>query len=547
MNRKWKWVALLLLGAVLLAGCQTGGAAEETDEKGTEPERSLPVSSLASYSIVYAEAGLDEALYHALQTLRGTLQARFGVSLPVRNDFVRSGDAAYAVGEHEILVGQTNREESRAACAALHRDLDYSIGLSGKKVVLAGLSHESVLAAVEAFTALLPPAGSNVFFSAELERFVPGTYAVSEVTLNGTALDRYTLVYTDSVACRTLAERLTEVIRERTGYLMQTMAVGSEKIDGPCIRIGTAEVLPEGDPGYPCFYAGGADGDVVLCGTDTPQLCRAVSRLTSALETASGSAAIVLQDGAVRCENTAMTSMSFNLLVNNVTEERIGRVLTVIRRHMPDTLGVQEASEEWMAALRSGLGDAYASVGVGRDAGGKGEHSAIFYRKALFTVEESGTKWLSDTPDTVSRVDGSICNRVFIYAVLRCTSDGKRFLCVNTHTDHAKDPSVRLAQVRVLTGFLAAHADLPAVISGDFNEIESEPSVQLMLASGFATASGLALEAERKPTFRSSVIDYFFLTKGAFNVFHYTVDDGLVDGEAPSDHFPILITYDLAG
>ena len=547
MKRKWKWISLLLLGAVLLAGCGSGGTAGDTDETEPETGHALPVSSLASYSIVYAESGLDEALYHALQTLRGTLQERFGVSLTVRNDFVRAGDTAYAVGEYEILVGETNREESRAACAALHRDRDYSIGLRGKKVVLAGLSHESVLAAVEAFTALLPPAGSTVFFSADAERFVPGTYAVSEVTLNGTALGAYSLVYADSTACRTLAERLAETVRERTGYLLPVLAAGSGTPDGPCIRIGTAGALPDGLPEYPCYYAGAAGEDVVLCGTDTPQLCRAVNRLSGALETASGKAAIEVRDGAVRCENTAMTSMSFNLLVNNVTEERIGRVLTVIRKYMPDTLGVQEASEEWMAALRDGLGEEYASVGVGRDAGGKGEHSAIFYRKALFEVEESGTKWLSDTPDTVSRVDGSICNRVFTYAVLRRIGDGKRFLCVNTHTDHAKDPAVRLAQVRVLTAFLAAHADLPAVVSGDFNEIESEPSIQQMLTSGFVTASSLALEADRKPTFRSSVIDYFFLTGGAFNVFRYTVDDGLVDGAAPSDHNPILITYDLAG
>ena len=43
------------------------------------------------------------------------------------------------------------------------------------------------------------------------------------------------------------------------------------------------------------------------------------------------------------------------------------------------------------------------------------------------------------------------------------------------------------------------------------------------------------------------MIDYFFLTGEDFLVTRYTVDDSLIDGEAPSDHCPILITYDFAG
>lgn len=547
MKRTWKRISLFLLAAVLLAGCGTGKPAEDADTTGSAADRSLPVTALASYSIVYAEEGLNEALYRELQTLRNTLRERFGATLPVRNDFVRENDSAHAVGEYEILVGETNRPESRAVCAELHRDRDYIIRLCGKKVVLAGLSHESVLAAVRAFSGLLPPAGAESFFLPEAERFVKGDYAVSEASLNGTDLGAYTLIYENRPACRTLAERLGDVIRERTGYLLPTAAAGAAVPAGPCIRIGSIGVLPENLPASPCFYAGAAGGDVLLYGSDIPQLYRAVNRLLEALRTAEGNAALDVRDGAVSCEDTSIRSMSFNLLVHNMTEARVERVLTMIRKHLPDTLGVQEASEAWMAALRDGLGTEYASVGVGRDAGGSGEHSAIFYRRALFEVEESGTRWLTGTPDTVSRVDGSICNRIFTYAILRRRTDGKRFLCVNTHTDHAKDPAVRLAQVQALTAFLEKYAGVPTVISGDFNEIASEPSVRHLMESGFVTASDVALEADRKPTFRTSVIDYFFLTGNDFLVTRYTVDDSLIDGEAPSDHCPILITYDFAG
>ena len=89
MKRTWKRISLFLLAAVLLAGCGTGKPAEDADTTGSAADRSLPVTALASYSIVYAEEGLNEALYRELQTLRNTLRERFGATLPVRNDFVR--------------------------------------------------------------------------------------------------------------------------------------------------------------------------------------------------------------------------------------------------------------------------------------------------------------------------------------------------------------------------------------------------------------------------------------------------------------------------
>lgn len=546
MKKRWKLAALFFVGALLLSGCHGGADGGETDEPRTD---AIAVSALSDYVIVYAEEELDEELLLALQGLRGKLRERFGVTVEITNDFVREGSETHRVRPHEILIGATNRPESQAVCAELKRDRDYTVCLRGEKLVVAGLSHESVLAAVAALQAALqaalPEEGATDFFRADMAVTHHGSYPAENVTLNGRALSDYAVICAKDVAAQALAEQITATVRERTGYLLVTISE-TEAADRPCLRIGETAVVPD-LPAQGGYFAGSVGSDVVLCGSDTARLWRAVGILLDALREVSGSgAAISVANGAVTCENTAVTSMTYNLLVNNVTPERVERVLTVIRAHQPDTLGVQEASEAWMSALREGLGEDYASVGIGRDAGGKGETSAIFYRKALFDVVESGTKWLTDTPDTVSRVDGSICNRVFTYAVLRRKSDGASFLCVNTHTDHAADPSVRLAQVRALTAFLATKRELPMVISGDFNEIATEPSIRLMVEQGYTVASEIALQAERKPTFKSSVIDYFFVTAERVAVFTYAVDDRLIDGEEPSDHDPIIITYELS-
>ena len=101
---------------------------------------------------------------------------------------------------------------------------------------------------------------------------------------------------------------------------------------------------------------------------------------------------------------------------------------------------------------------------------------------------------------------------------------------------------------RVLTEQLAAEKHDIVVIDQDSDLIESLVNIyDVRGVAGFVTASDVALEADRKPTFRTSVIDYFFLTGKDFLVTRYTVDDSLIDGEAPSDHCPILITYDFAG
>lgn len=552
MKKGRRFLFCLLAGLLLLGGCGKKGEQQEPGSSGEAQEsvRQLPTSALTDCSIVYAESELTGELYWELQALQNAIEERFGVKLTVRNDFVKAGSQTYAEKEYEILVGNTNREESRTVYGELSRERDYTVRLCGKKVVLASLSADGILAAVKAFAGMLPEADGGVFFRESMEIFVQGDYAVDGLMLNGIDISDFTVVYENSELCRTLAEQITEQVRERSGVVLTAQTSGGSAVTAHRILVGNTDAgLPaDWTAGFEGYYVGMMGEDLLLYGADTPRLCRAVNRLLDGLCAASTEHAEVrVQDGKVACDDHSMTSMSFNLLVNSVTPERIERVLTMIRRYMPDTLGVQEASEEWMAALREGLGEEYASVGIGRDAGGRGEHSAVFYRTAVFDVVESGTKWLSATPDTVSRVEGSICNRVFTYAVLQRKSDGSKFLCVNTHTDHATDGNVRLEQVKTLTEFLAQHPDLPTVISGDFNEPETESSIQYILSAGFINAAHEALETSNTPTFKTSVIDYFFLSPGDFTIFSYSVDDSIIDGAAPSDHNPILIWYELAG
>src|SRR5690625_7604310 len=73
-------------------------------------------------------------------------------------------------------------------------------------------------------------------------------------------------------------------------------------------------------------------------------------------------------------------------------------VAGMIRFHGVDIVGVQEALSRQLEDLDLLLPE-FSRIGVGRDADGGGEYSAILYRESRFEVLDQGTFWLSQTPD----------------------------------------------------------------------------------------------------------------------------------------------------
>lgn len=99
-----------------------------------------------------------------------------------------------------------------------------------------------------------------------------------------------------------------------------------------------------------------------------------------------------------------MRVMSYNIRYKNTIdsingwEYRKENVAALIRYHQADVVGVQEAQPDQMADLEKLLPE-FAWYGVPRVEGKSGEYTAVFYRKNRFTLEGSGTFWMSETPD----------------------------------------------------------------------------------------------------------------------------------------------------
>ncbi len=240
--------------------------------------------------------------------------------------------------------------------------------------------------------------------------------------------------------------------------------------------------------------------------------------------------------------------MSFNIWCGGVTEERKAKVFAAIEKYSPDILGVQEATPQWMKILKDRFGD-YEAAGIGREGGDEGEYSAIFTKKDRFEQLAEGTRWLSETPDSFSFVEGSLCPRIYTYVKLRDKKTGEIFCHINTHLDHGPE-EVRMKQARFLYDFIETIEE-PVSVSGDFNYEESASEVYKYFISGkLSDAKYLAKTRHAAPTFHGykelkNIIDYIYVTSNGFEVKEYRVVDELFDGEHPSDHNPVVITAEL--
>ena len=225
---------------------------------------------------------------------------------------------------------------------------------------------------------------------------------------------------------------------------------------------------------------------------------------------------------------------------------RVDRVRALIQRHGFDLMGLQEATAKQIDDL---LTDGWAYVGVGRDDGKRGgEASCIFYKKDRFDVRDSGTFWLSETPEVPgSKSWESACPRICTWSRLADRKSGKVFVHFNTHLDHMSPAARTNGMALILKRMPQITQGMPVLLTGDMNAVpESEP-IRLALSvlrdsnalsrtphtGPVATINGFKFH--KKAT---GCIDYIFVSTGIRVLSHATLDDS-ENSLYPSDHFPV--------
>lgn len=250
-------------------------------------------------------------------------------------------------------------------------------------------------------------------------------------------------------------------------------------------------------------------------------------------------------------EENVMRIMSFNIRCGDVGEEtwedRIGIVSQTMLESDADSIGVQEATPGWMAALNKNIGEKYAYVGVGRDDGAnKGEYSAVFYLKDKYNALDSGTFWLSDTPNKVSFGWDAACRRVCSWVVLENKETGEKYVHLNSHFDHI-GVAARENSVKLILDKAAEFTDLPVVFTADLNVIQGSDNYNQFINSKILrdtkfdtsdTMSYCTYHDTEPEKHAQDIIDYVLINSHFDTVKYRVVTEG-IDGRYVSDHYPI--------
>jgi len=208
-----------------------------------------------------------------------------------------------------------------------------------------------------------------------------------------------------------------------------------------------------------------------------------------------------------------------------------------------DILNVQEALQNQLEFIQDCLPH-FRRCGVGRtDGAAAGEHCAIFFDRRCFRLEDSGTFWLSLTPEKPSRSfdPPPFPPRVCSWVVLIERHNGTAFRVFNTHfplsgTARKKSASVLIDQVKRI------HPEKPMVLSGDFNSRPGSIPRKTIEASGLRNAG----RARSWHIAGRGLVDLDAIySSSEWTILNHKILRSKINGVHPSDHFGLSAELEL--
>jgi endonuclease/exonuclease/phosphatase family metal-dependent hydrolase len=259
-------------------------------------------------------------------------------------------------------------------------------------------------------------------------------------------------------------------------------------------------------------------------------------------------------------EDDALHVMSFNLRRGSATrpyswEERRPVVAELLRREQPTVLGTQEGLYGQLKDIQRDLPDHYDWIGVGRAGGSRDEFMAVFHDTRRLEPLEFDHFWLSDTPTVIgSKSWGNRTIRMVTWVRFADLRTGREFVAVNTHFDHESEDARQHSAVLLRDCIGGFAADLPVVLTGDFNTPAGASVSYETLVTGAGLTDTWTAAAEQSTPLHCTFHGYgplvpdgvridWILTRN-MSVHSAGINTFEQDGRYPSDHLPIqaLIT-----
>lgn len=253
--------------------------------------------------------------------------------------------------------------------------------------------------------------------------------------------------------------------------------------------------------------------------------------------------------------------MTYNLRYDNPKdgsnswENRKKNVATLIQNYQVDILCVQECMQSQKDYLEQNFSQ-FSLVGVGRNDGWlEGEMVNIFYNHTRFEKQANGDFWLSETPEVIGSSSwGSALPRLASWIKLYDKQVGKSFFVFNTHFDHKSLEARRESALLLHKKVKEIAGNALALITGDFNLTPAESTYSTLAYEWIDLRKALPTPPKQTTTFNGFGttgieglwIDYIFAnTPHLLKINAYKVIDEKIQNIFPSDHFPILLHWEL--
>ena len=163
---------------------------------------------------------------------------------------------------------------------------------------------------------------------------------------------------------------------------------------------------------------------------------------------------------------------------------------------LPDCFGIQFATEGLAAFAEAHLSQFYTYVPGN-------VHNPIFYNHFELELLESGSFWYSDTPEVMSKFEGTNNYSSCTWAAFKRKECGTRFMMLNTAFD--KNPLIKSQSIPMLMN-VASKYYVPVVCTGEFYMIKGAINYRTLTSGVLRDVSVIAEKTQDTPQAFENII-----------------------------------------
>lgn len=584
MKKLFSALLVLLSLALMLtafAACErkdpnNDGSSELPDGSDTEPNETDPEApkyvfvsdGSTEYSIVTSSLASDVIL-DAANGLKRVFKNKTGADISIGTDLYNTSNPNYTFPKYEILVGETNRPESKQCAEGLAYD-DYVIEIVNGKLVVLGGNDDATASAVEKLKGYI--SGKTLELAeGELVRY-DHEYDIKQLTIGGHDISEFSIVMSSKSKCSDLAESIIKTVRELYGVTLTAEVRASAGEDACEIVIGDLGIDKVKTLAVDEYQCNVMRNSVFIDGGSTIALQRFGDKLYEYYKNAGLSGNVELElpsslkSGTVELAKYALADgatfriMSNNILIDGI-ENRAELIVAKYLEYLPDIIGIQECNATGQTTVVKALSDFYGSAVTVQDDKSIAPYTPILYRKDKYTVVEGGS-YFFDSRYTKTNT------KSLTWAVFEEIETGKRFAVVNAHyalvsssydlpagyTNAVEGAQWRNDNSRQMLERAQAvkdkYGNIPVFLTGDLNSNSTQESIQMLekvftdainaatVSSSTGVSSGHGSPGQAPSS--KLPIDHVFVDTDLVTVYTHKI---LTDKSslAISDHSPVVV------